>query len=611
MITKTIGTGGDYATIYAATRAFSYDVYGALNDDVTFNIISDVSEISGGDFTWIDMNGHTVRLTCNYNETNISDWQNWYKINCQEANGFQLYPEGFSATKTGTFQVDHIYVMGKTAGGFATCLRSGSSSLANFVVYNCFFFCPQGAATLSIYADYGGQPSVTVTIRTCLISGGDCSLITESGFRGTLNVYNTSLISNDLRTVYMRGTGTRNFTNTVSIRGGTTGDAFYKDSTDGTIIANYVNCACDDASITDTADSQTNCLENIASADEFVSLDDTNAEFLFPKSGGNIATGGIDAGYSTDIVGSPIPGPDRLYSIGCHEFQGTPPFAGTGVGLEFAIDSDNIVADEGKVTSTIDSVAINTTNFQLKLRTLDGDTLTEYLVCDPDTDQVDLKKEAKLSTLNAATTDTDKFLVSDSGAVKYRTGAEALSDIGAAAALSGTANKVAKFTSTTAIGDSSITDTGSLVSVASGAKVNIDNVTDATNGTDGSLQTDGGLSVAKKAYIGTNLTVVADVDVGGTLSTDGRILDVKTKTDTYIATTDDDVIVCNKETAMTVTLPVASGGGRRFIIKNIGAGIVTVDGDSSDTIDGETTQALSQWSSMQVVDYAANKWVIV
>ena len=264
-----------------------------------------------------------------------------------------------------------------------------------------------------------------------------------------------------------------------------------------------------------------------------------------------------------------------------------------------------------KVASTIDSVAINTTNFQLKLRTLDGDTLTEYLVCDPDTDQVDLKKEAKLSTLNAATTDTDKFLVSDSGAVKYRTGAEALSDIGAAAALSGTANKVAKFTSTTAIGDSSITDTGSLVSVASGAKVNIDNVTDATNGTDGSLQTDGGLSVAKKAYIGTNLTVVADVDVGGTLSTDGRILDVKTKTDTYIATTDDDVIVCNKETAMTVTLPVASGGGRRFIIKNIGAGIVTVDGDSSDTIDGETTQALSQWTSMQVVDYAANKWVIV
>jgi hypothetical protein len=49
--------------------------------------------------------------------------------------------------------------------------------------------------------------------------------------------------------------------------------------------------------------------------------------------------------------------------------------------------------------------------------------------------------EINLQALNNATTDTDKFLVSDSGVVKYRTGAEVLSDIGAAPA-SGSGNYI-------------------------------------------------------------------------------------------------------------------------------------------------------------------------
>lgn len=44
--------------------------------------------------------------------------------------------------------------------------------------------------------------------------------------------------------------------------------------------------------------------------------------------------------------------------------------------------------------------------------------------------------EITINTINAATTDTDKFLVSDAGEIKYRTGAEMLSDIGAQASLS-------------------------------------------------------------------------------------------------------------------------------------------------------------------------------
>lgn len=86
---------------------------------------------------------------------------------------------------------------------------------------------------------------------------------------------------------------------------------------------------------------------------------------------------------------------------------------------------------------------------------------------------------------------------------------------------------------------------------------------------------------------------------------------VVTKTDSYTATTEDGLIVCNKATAMTITLPVASGTGKILHIKNIGAGLVTVDGDTGDTIDGSTTAGLVQWDSITIMDYAANSWVVI
>ena len=48
------------------------------------------------------------------------------------------------------------------------------------------------------------------------------------------------------------------------------------------------------------------------------------------------------------------------------------------------------------------------------------------------------KSEVQLEALNNATVDTDKFLVSDSTTVKYRTGSEVLSDIGAVSSVTAT-----------------------------------------------------------------------------------------------------------------------------------------------------------------------------
>jgi hypothetical protein len=104
---------------------------------------------------------------------------------------------------------------------------------------------------------------------------------------------------------------------------------------------------------------------------------------------------------------------------------------------------------------------------------------------------------ASISSIPAATTDTDKFLVSDGGVLKYRTGSELLSDIGAqpsgsyvpaARTLtingttydlsanrswtigggisgSGTTNYIPKWTSSTALGNSIIDDDGTSASV--------------------------------------------------------------------------------------------------------------------------------------------------
>lgn len=97
----------------------------------------------------------------------------------------------------------------------------------------------------------------------------------------------------------------------------------------------------------------------------------------------------------------------------------------------------------------------------------------------------------------------------------------------------------------------------------------------------------------------------------GSLKTAGRARAVSTKTTTYVMTTTDEVVVCNSTTAFTITLPAASGSGRTYAIKNINTGSITVDGNSSDTIDGQTTQVLGQWDAIQIVDYAANAWVII
>lgn len=116
--------------------------------------------------------------------------------------------------------------------------------------------------------------------------------------------------------------------------------------------------------------------------------------------------------------------------------------------------------------------------------------------------------------------------------------------------------------------------------------------------------------------IRTGLTIAATgtaatVTAGGILTTVGRKRAVTTQTTTYTVTTADEVVVCNSTTAFTVTLPAATGGGQTYAVKNINTGTITVEGDGSDTLDGAANITLGQWDAVQLVDYAANSWVVI
>lgn len=79
----------------------------------------------------------------------------------------------------------------------------------------------------------------------------------------------------------------------------------------------------------------------------------------------------------------------------------------------------------------------------------------------------------------------------------------------------------------------------------------------------------------------------------------------------YAIDNSDCVINCTANT-FTVTLPTAVGiEGQYFIIKNSGAGVITIDAYSSEMIDGESNKLLAvQYESMTVISNGVNFLVI-
>lgn len=74
----------------------------------------------------------------------------------------------------------------------------------------------------------------------------------------------------------------------------------------------------------------------------------------------------------------------------------------------------------------------------------------------------------------------------------------------------------------------------------------------------------------------------------------------------------EDVVICTGG-AFTVTLHAANDatrGTRQAVIKNATSGDVTVDGDGSETIDGELYFTLGQWESVTIIS-TGSQWLAI
>lgn len=109
----------------------------------------------------------------------------------------------------------------------------------------------------------------------------------------------------------------------------------------------------------------------------------------------------------------------------------------------------------------------------------------------------------------------------------------------------------------------------------------------------------GGISTASDVYVTTGPLVAK----------------VVTKTANYTAA-DECVILCDATSAsFTITLPAAAGvTGRVYHIKKIAGSdmkVITVDGNSSETIDGQTTQTISSlYDSLMIVCDGSNWYIL-
>jgi hypothetical protein len=105
-------------------------------------------------------------------------------------------------------------------------------------------------------------------------------------------------------------------------------------------------------------------------------------------------------------------------------------------------------------------------------------------------------------------------------------------------------------------------------------------------------------------------TLSGAVVISGILTTAGRKRAVRIVTTNYPATVNDDIIVCNSTTAITITLPAASGSGQPIEVKNVNIGLVTVAPTGADTIDGGSSAILARWDDLNFCDYVSGAWMI-
>ena len=142
----------------------------------------------------------------------------------------------------------------------------------------------------------------------------------------------------------------------------------------------------------------------------------------FPTS---LVTGSGTTNFVSKFTTSSTIGSSQIYDDGTSVLIGT---TGTLPNIKVGIYSSTQRALE--IVSTNANALFVQSPAAYILTITNGTWITQFT----NTGRLDLAGDLLVNTIANATTDTDRFLVSDSGVIKYRTGAELLSDIGGASA---------------------------------------------------------------------------------------------------------------------------------------------------------------------------------
>lgn len=116
-----------------------------------------------------------------------------------------------------------------------------------------------------------------------------------------------------------------------------------------------------------------------------------------------------------------------------------------------------------------------------------------------------------------------------------------------------------------------------------------------------------GAAGSEKPFARTSSGTVYDLTASSSIAS----VSVLTGTATITPSSSNVVYLLNSATPFTATLGTAVGqDGYILQIKNIGSAIVTIDANGSETIDGRSGWALSQWSGVVLVSYNGNWYII-
>ena len=99
---------------------------------------------------------------------------------------------------------------------------------------------------------------------------------------------------------------------------------------------------------------------------------------------------------------------------------------------------------------------------------------------------------------------------------------------------------------------------------------------------------------------------IATVAVDPNYITELTSLDITSVDDDYAVLASDDYIRCNG--TFDVTLPATAGHGDKYMVKNVGDGVITPVVTGSDTINGTTPVSIAAGECVMFIDYSVGDW---